>query len=133
MSMRVYAFEVTVRGKPEWGQTINTTSPGKARYAYLLDIWDSWPDVTFADLKVRKVGLPVTPESFTRTAAYRGLPHVRCGDRVDVGGHLGTIVGSNPSANFDVLFDDDASDDYAGQTLNCHPHSDMTFLERPTQ
>ncbi len=48
------------------------------------------------------------------------MPDVECGQRVTVNGNAGTIVGHNESANFNVLFDDDA-EHYAGLTLSVHP------------
>ena len=117
-----FAFEVWVKTRPEFRRTINARSAGKAKSDYLCDLNESWPDYKFTDLAVRRLGLPRTSEGFTRNAAYRGVPDVRCGQRVIVGKGRGTIVGHNCSANFDVLFDDD-SPDYPGLTLNVHPSS----------
>ena len=97
---------------------INALSPGKARYEYLLEARDSWPDMKFADIKVRKVGVAHSSEAFKRNAAYRGMPDIRCGEEVSVHGARGVIVGHNDSANFDVLFLDGA---WEGATLNVHP------------
>jgi hypothetical protein len=43
------AFEVNVKGR-EWATVIRAETAGKAKYEYLLDVWDSWPDVGFKDL-----------------------------------------------------------------------------------
>lgn len=118
----VFAFEVWVKTVPEWRRTINARSAGKAKSDYLLDLQDAWPDYRFTDLAVRKIGGPHTSEQFIRNATYRGMPDVRCGQRVIVGKGRGVIVGHNSSANFDVLFDDD-SPEYPGLTLNVHPGS----------
>ena len=118
----VFAWECNVRGK-EWKRTINHLTAGKARYEYLLDVRDAWPDVTFADITVRKVGPAHTSEEFRRTATYRGRPELECGARVEVcSGNqraLGVIVGHNDSANFDVLFDEDTY--FKGGIGNVHP------------
>lgn len=115
----VHAFECNVRGR-QWQKIVNHRTRSKARYAYLLDVRDAWPDTTFADIVVRKVGPPSTSEAFRRTAKYRGLLELQCGHRVACGNATGTIVAHNSSANFDVLFDDD-SPEFAGLTLNVHP------------
>lgn len=118
----VFAWECNVRGK-DWHRTINHLTAGKARYQYLLDLRDAWPDASFADITVRKVGPAHTSEAHKRTAAYRGRPELTCGRRVEVcsGGQraLGVIVGHNDSANFDVLFDEDTY--FAGGIGNVHP------------
>lgn len=75
----------------------------------------------------RKIGNPVSSEQFLRNAKYRGMPDLRCGHRVKVGPGIGTIVGHNSSANFNVLFDTD-SPKYAGLKLNVHP-SEIVLLE----
>ena len=118
----VFAWECNVRGK-EWQRTINHLTAGKARYEYLLDLRDSWPDATFADITVRKIGAAHTSEAFRRTATYRGRNELTCGARVEVVGGsqraLGVIVGHNDSANFDVLFDEDTY--FKGGIGNVHP------------
>lgn len=88
--------------------------------AIVAETDDAWPDVPFTAMRARKIGAPVTSEAFARVARYRGLPHVRCGDRVRVGTDYGTIVGHNDSANFNVLFD--AGSKYGAHVLNVHPH-----------
>lgn len=132
MAHQVFAWECNVRGK-DWQRTINHRTAGKARYQYLLDLRDSWPDVTFADITVRKVGPAQTSEAFRRTAAYRGRPELACGSRVEVcsGGEraLGVIVGHNDSANFDVLFDEDTY--FKGGIGNVHP-SELRLLAEDT-
>lgn len=118
----VYAWECNVRGE-DWARIINHRTAGKARYEYLLDLRDAWPEASFADITVRKVGQAYTSEAHKRTAAYRGRPELTCGTMVEVrsGGQraLGVIVGHNDSANFDVLFDEDTC--FAGGIGNVHP------------
>mgnify|MGYP000933001451 CR=1 FL=1 len=118
----VFAWECNVRGK-DWQRTINHLTAGKARYEYLIDLRDAWPDATFADITVRKLGPAHTSEAHKRTAAYRGRPELTCGRRVEVcsGGEraLGVIVGHNESANFVVLFDEDTY--FNGGVGNVHP------------
>lgn len=116
----VYSFEVSVKGT-EWSRIINARSAGKAKADYHRDILDPWPDLPFTAIRCRKIGAPHTSKQFERNAAYRGLPDVKCGQRVKVGDEFGVIVGHNASANFDVLFDERSK--YRGQTLNCHPDS----------
>jgi hypothetical protein len=111
----VFAFGCRVVWAPEWGETIyNTVSAGRAKREHWLNVSEPWPDTKFTDIRVRKIGAPHTSEGFKHNAEYRGMPDVRCGDRVKVGDRTGTIVGHNSSANFDVLFDD-------GPTVNVHP------------
>jgi len=117
---RVFSFEVWVKGFEQHPTKINARTPGKAKRMVHLDVSDCWPDLPFTAMRVRKIGEPHTSQAFIRNAIYRGLPDVRCGQRVKVGAARGVIVGHNSSANFDVLFDDD-SPLYAGQVLNCHP------------
>ena len=124
----VFAWECNVRGT-EWQRTINHLPAGKARYTYLIDLRDSWPDATFADITVRKIGPAHTSDAFKRTASYRGQPDLRGGQRVEVrspeGPARGVIVGHNDSANFDVLFDADTY--FKGGVGNVHP-SEITLL-----
>lgn len=115
----IFAFEVSVKGT-DWTQIVNARTPGKAKRQYHSSVIDAWPDVPFTAMRCRKIGRPHTSERFRHNARYRGMPDVQCGQRVTVSGNAGTIVGHNESANFNVLFDDDA-ENYAGLTLNVHP------------
>lgn len=126
MSLVISAFACWHKSRDEsMASIVNSTTHGKARYKYFLDISDCCPDLKIMDIRVRKVGGPRSSEQFIRNAKYRGMPDVRCGQRVrvkdtgegDVVGE-GVIVGHNSSANFDVLFE---TGRFAGQTLNCHP------------
>jgi hypothetical protein len=117
----VFGFEVTVVGTT-WVRVVNACSAGKAKAEYWRDVRDSYPDMPYTAIRAKKIGAPLSTDAFKDMAARRGLPDVRCGDRVVVeGGDRGTIVGHNSSLNFDVLFDDDSR--YPGQTLNVHPAS----------
>lgn len=124
----VFAWECNVRGK-DWQRTINHLTAGKARYEYLIDLRDAWPDATFADITVRKAGPAHTSEAFKRNARYRGMPDLQCGQRVEIrspeGPARGVIVGHNDSANFDVLFDADTY--FHGRVGNVHP-SEITIV-----
>lgn len=117
---QVFAFEITVVDHPEWSGVVNHFTASKAKAEYYRGLIDTWPNIPFTALRARKDGGPLTSEQFVRNASYRGLPNARCGDRVKVGEGVGTIVGHNSSANFDVLFDED-SPKYPGMKLNCHP------------
>jgi hypothetical protein len=123
----VPSFEVTVKGKPDWGRVVNAHTRGKAKSEYWHDVVDAWPDLPFTAVRVRKLGKPVTSRQFERNAEYRGMPGVKCGQAVKVGSARGVIVGHNSSANFDVLFDLD-SPKYAGLKLNVHP-SEVVLVE----
>lgn len=123
----LFAWEVSVKGT-EWRKVVNARTSGQAKRDYHLDVRDAWPDVPYTAMRCRKIGAPHTSERFKHNARYRGMPDVRCGQRVKVGEARGVIVGHNDSANFDVLFDDD-SPKYAGLKLNCHP--DEVELDAP--
>ena len=129
----VFAWECNARGE-NWQRVINHVSAGKARYEYLLDLREAWPDATFADITVRKLGPAHTSDAFKRTAAYRGMPDLRCGQRVEVrspeGPALGVIVGHNGSANFDVLFDENTW--FKGGVGNVHP-SEISLIAGEAQ
>jgi hypothetical protein len=116
--MSVQAFNVWA-GSTNYGTVVNALTAGQAKAEYLRDVRDCWPDVKFTDIRARKLGPAQTSEAFLRTARYRGMPYLRCGDHVTVDGRHGFIVGHNDSANFDVLFDEG---DWKGCVLNCHPH-----------
>lgn len=116
-AIAIFSFECRVTGD-EHGSIINERSAGRARYQYWLDVRDCCPDLRLIDIRVRKLGAPVSSNGFLRTAAYRGLPGLRCGDRVRVGAATGVIVANNSSANFDVLFDEG---EHAGLRMNVHP------------
>jgi len=116
----VFAWEVSVKGT-DWTQIVNARTSGQAKSDYYYTVRECW-DVPYTAMRCRKIGAPHTSEAFKRNAIYRGLPNVRCGQRVKVGSARGVIVGHNSSANFNVLFDLD-SPQYAGLTLNCHPDS----------
>lgn len=117
----IYSFEVSVKGT-DWTRTVNARTAGQAKSEYHRDLCDPWPDIPFTAIRCRKIGEPHTSERFNHNARYRGMPDVKCGQRVKVGEARGVIVGHNSSANFDVLFDGD-SPKYAGLRLNCHPDS----------
>lgn len=116
----VFAFACRVAWAPQWGETIyNRATAGQAKNDHYRHVHEAWENTKFTDIRVRKVGRPQSSERFIANATYRGMPEVRCGQRVKVGDALGTIVGHNSSANFDVLFDE--GNKYSGLTLNVHP------------
>ena len=117
----VFCFAVSVKGV-DHETLINARTAGKAKYQHWLNIIDCMPDLPITAMRARKVGPPHTSDQFMRNASYRGIPQLRCGQRVKVGEASGFVVGHNSSANLDVLFDDD-SPRYAGMTLNVHPDS----------
>ncbi len=110
------------------GASFITTSPGKARYLYWIENQDVF-DLRFRELlpklKVKCLGLPITSDEFKKNAEYRQISFAYCGMMVKVGDETGYIVGHNSSANLDVLF---RQGKYAGQVLNCHPHSEIEYF-----
>lgn len=114
----IFAFEVGMRGETH-RRTINSVSTGKARAKFLRDIQDCLPNAKFTEVTGRKLGPAQSSDGFLRTARYRGLPDLRCGDAVQVNGRKGFVVGHNDSANFDVLF---IEGEWRGCVLNCHPN-----------
>ena len=121
----VFAFEVTVEGFPP--VIYNHRTAGKAKTLAFRDLSASYESYRYTDLHVRKLGAPYSSERFISNAEYRGLPNARCGQRVVVGNKMGVIVGHNSSANFNILFDEDAPE-FAGMILNVHP-SEVQFEE----
>lgn len=111
----VFSFECWVVGT-DWHQTVTARTAGRAKYEYWRDVRESWESVKFTDVRVKKLGRPVTGSEFLKVARYRGLPEARIGMRCRAEGMEGIIVGHNSCANFDVLFD--------GYTfpMNVHPH-----------
>jgi hypothetical protein len=115
----IFAFKCSVAGT-DWDQIVNHTTNGKAKSEYHRQVSDVWPDVKFTDIRAYKLGPAHTSERFVDNANYRGMPDVKCGQRVRVGESRGYIVGHNSSANFNVLFDEDDKR-WPGTTLNVHP------------
>lgn len=122
----IRAFECNVKGT-EWYSIINHTSHAKAKYEYLRRVQDAWENVKYTDIRCRSLGPPISSERFKANAKYRGLPDVRCGNRVRVGRSQGIIVGHDDSCNFEVLFDD-ADVKYPGLKLSVHP-SELVLVE----
>lgn len=111
----LFAFKVSLAGSPH-ATTINAPSSTKARAALFHILDGSHP---YTALRARKIGPAHTSKEFRRTAEYRGMPDLKCGQRVQVGDAAGVVVGHNSSANFDVLFEQGTR--FAGLTLNVHP------------
>lgn len=126
MTGQVYAFECSVVGT-DWKRIVNARSAGKAKADYRRDVREPWPSIPFTAIRCRKVGAPHSSEQFIWNAQRRGMPNVRCGQRVAVGEARGVIVGHNSSANFDVLFDED-SPRCPNERLNVHP-SEVTLCQ----
>ena len=124
---KISSYFCSVKNKPNWGQTINSISPGKAKSEYYRNILDSWPNIPYTSITVKKVGKPFTSEQFENNARYRGLPEIKCGQKVEVNNNIGYIVGHNASANFDVYFEND-NPKYKDITLNVHPN-EIVVLE----
>jgi hypothetical protein len=114
----IYSWDVSVKGT-DWHCTVNARTRGQAKHEYYRDVIDAWPNVPFTAMRCRKIGEPHTSDRFKNCAAYRGLPELKCGQRVRVGDALGTVVDHNESANMLVLFDQDSK--YKGARLSVHP------------
>lgn len=121
-----YAFDVWVAQAPDFRATINHRTANKAKYEFLIGLQDYWPEYNYTDLRARKVGSPHTSHAFEHNAKYRGVPDIKCGQRVEVGQGRGVIISHNSAANFDVLFDED-SPQWAGQKLSVHP-AEIKFI-----
>lgn len=122
MSCVLQSYACRIRGS-DHETVVNHTSPGRAKRQFVLDL--DLDGVAFTDVRVRRLGPPTTTDGIKRVAEYRGVPFAKAGMLVVVGGDRGRIVGHNSSANFDVLFEDG---EWAGQTLNCHPLSEIVYL-----
>ena len=122
---QLQAFACRCKGDPH-ETTINTTSAGKAKSEYFTRLLDCSPDYKFTDIRIRRLGSPVSSDGFRRNAIYRGIPFAYVGMRVKVGEDSGRIVGHNSSANLNVLFDDGR---HKGLVLNCHPNWMMTYFD----
>lgn len=122
MADPIRSFVVTHRHWTDYRRIVNHRTAAGAKREAWRDLRDPCPDVRWTDLRVRVNGPAVTSPYFAHATNIRGLPNVKCGDRVRVGEAMGAIVGHNESANFDVLFDDD-SPRYAGLVINVHPSS----------
>lgn len=135
-AVRVSTYECWVPGferdGSNWTQTtILAASPGKARYQRYLDLREAGWEVPFQAIRVRSLGARIVlsesrEAAFAHTAKSRGLSFAQIGMRVEVEGNAGVIIGTNDSANFDVLF---TSGPRAGQKGNCHPRWMMTYFD----
>lgn len=110
--MTMKAFEVGVRGK-DWTRPIQAESAGKAKYEYLRDIRESWPDVSFQHLTCRAIKSmpPTRTELAHREADAFNLAHsvgtvvrywsfTKEGEPTGVGPikHVATVVGESAVA-----------------------------------
>lgn len=114
------SYEVWIEGHDDFRATINAFSGAKARWKYAARLKDAgWP-VIWKLLRCRSLGGPQSSKEFVRVASMRGLPNVRCGDRITlINGARGVITGHH-DAYFEVEFDRD-SPGYAGTRGNVHP------------
>ena len=120
----ICAYLVSVKGT-DWTMVINASSPGKAKHECHRSVLEAWPDVPFTAMRARRMDGHHTSPAFRANAAYRGLPNLRCGDRVKVGESCGTVVDHDASANIVVLFDKGSR--YGEIRLSVHP-SEMEIL-----
>lgn len=120
MNTPIRSFECYVKGRPHWAQLVNSTTAGKAKTEYWRQVSDAWPDIPFTDIRCKRHGPPHTSAAFVRNAEYRGMPGLKCGQRVAAGESKGWIVGHDCSCNMLVQFDSD-DPKYPGLKLSVHP------------
>jgi hypothetical protein len=120
--MELKSYKVSIDGD-QW-HTINSTSPGKAKSSFLRS-YDA--NIEYTWLKYRANGNVANTDGFEQMAKYRGIEFAYCGMVVEVNGSKGWIVGSNSSANLDVLFFEGK---YKGEILNCHPNWKVKYFNR---
>lgn len=65
-------------------------------------------------------------DMFEHTKEIRDVPFACLGMKVMVGNRLGTIVGANDSANFDVQLEN-------GTIANCHPRSNIKYFNEQNE
>jgi hypothetical protein len=124
----IYAFEVWIPDAP-WGdhrKIVNERSAGRAKSDYWRDVRESWPSISFTAVRARKVGRPRSSPEFLIGVSYRGIPNVRCGDRVTwKGGTEGGVVADfgGGGAWLEVIAD-------AGWRGYVHP-AECQFVEPP--
>lgn len=118
------SFECWLAGCPDYRTTVNSITAGRAKSEYFRKVRDALCDLSYTDIRCKKVGGPHTSDEFRKVAEYRGLPKVECGMRIEVEGREGFIVGHNSSSNFDVYF---TKEKYVG---NCHPLDEMKYFNK---
>lgn len=94
----------------------------------LAHIYESFADF-LADIdSVHKIcaRVPMNTDMFELTKEIRDVPFACLGMKVMVGNRLGTIVGANDSANFDVQLEN-------GIIANCHPRSNIKYFNRQNE
>lgn len=129
--METYA--ISLRSCPEGPPiVVSGANRDKAKYQAFLDtdgvyayFFDFMRDIASMRLVSRDkiYATEAERDNFARFAARRGIPFAEIGMDVKVAGEHGVIMGSNSSANLDVLFDD-------GQVKNCHPMWNITYCEK---
>jgi len=110
----VYAFECWIPDAP-WGdvrEVINDRSLGAAKASYWRRVVDAWSDIPFTAVRGRKVGPPQSSLEFLIGVRYRGIPDVRCGDRVTWKTGAGVIVGFGGGGAWLQVLDDVGSVGY---------------------
>lgn len=118
----ISAFEVWVKGHRGMGvhHIINAPKLGQAKYLYLLDLHELAMGFKFTDIRGRCYGPPHSSEDFLRVVRSRGMPDLRCGDRVFMKTCHGVVVSYTSCSNIVVHMDDD-SPKYQNLRLNIHP------------
>lgn len=121
------------RDGSDYRKTFVAASAGKAKYKFWWEGTDGGDQPFFDWLKCMKVKClgPLNPvnvfqdeERFNETKRKRNIEFAQLGMKVDVTGKTGVIIGSNSSANLNVLFD--GEDDYQ----NVHPYWEITYYDK---
>ncbi len=100
--MEIRTYQVWLKGREDCPRVVHHTSAGKAKYEYLMDIGDLFPDgLPWADVRCRSLG-PFRPDQhkdpdLERVKAYRTRPDLVLGATVEhsYDGKVGTIVGAD--------------------------------------
>jgi hypothetical protein len=125
MNKELRQYECSIDGQ-HWS-SYNTTSRGKAKAEYLLDLDDCAGPDAYTRIRCRVVGSPHTSEDFKRMAQMRGIDFAYCGMVVKIQNDHGVIVGHCDSLNLKVLMTDGR---YKGRVDNCHPTWETTYYDR---
>ncbi len=127
-ALQLRAYIVSLDGQ-HW-ETVHSTSRGAAKMWYYRHLDCDYPYLRIqCRVAGRKEKSPTfhTSQEFIRNAKYRNIEFAYCGMKVKVNECNGVIIGHNSSANLNIFFTDGK---YAGETLNCHPHSGVIYFDK---
>ena len=132
--MNTYAIEVYGYHGEVWDYTEQGETPGQAKYRLFRNhefddccsfgnVGKGWVKSCRLVHKFSPADLFDNPEHFDEMKKRRGIPFAFLGQRVEVAGKAGVIVGANYSGNLDVCFDGTCA------RSNCHPHWDIRYFD----